>query len=173
MHIHTGQCGETLVGVVHSLGNFVTGASGGQVSETTLTGLILSTLLTDGFAINAHQNGIPSVYTSCGNMLTIITLQEQNSSGQTGQATLIGRGNDTVVTVEATTGISELNHIHFGQCGEATLGGVDKGLTNTNGGSVTTIVNATLGSLRDGNHAINLHQKGSPSVYTSCGNIPR
>ena len=173
VHIHTGQCGATLGGVVHPLGNFVTDASGNQVSGTTLTALILSTLLTDGFAINAHQKGVPSVYTACGNMLTIITLEEQNSSGQTGKATLIGRGNDTEVTVEATAGISELNHIHLGQCGEATLGGVDKGLTNTNGGSVTTIVNATLGSLRDGNHAVNLHQKGSPGVYTSCGNIPR
>ncbi|MCZ6788596.1 MAG: hypothetical protein O7D33_01410 [Chloroflexi bacterium] len=173
VHIHSGQCGATLAGVVHPLDNFVTDASGSQVSEITLTGLILSTLLTDGFAINAHQKGVPSIYTACGNMLTIITLAEQNSSGQTGVATLIGRGNDTEVRVQATAGISELNHIHLGQCGEATLGGVDKGLTNTNGGSVTTIVNATLGSLRDGNHAINLHQKGSPGVYTSCGNIPR
>ena len=173
VHIHTGQCGATLAGVVHSLGNFATDASGRQVSETSITGLILSTLLTDGFAINAHQKGIPSVYTACGNMLTIITLEEQNSSGQTGKATLIGHGDTTEVTVQATGGISELNHIHTGQCGEATLGGVDHGLTNTNGGSVTTIVNATLGSLRDGDHAINLHQKGSPGVYTSCGNIPR
>ena len=172
VHIHTGQCGATLAGVVHSLGNFVTDASGSQVSKTDITGLILSTLLTDGFAINAHQKGIPSVYTACGNMLTIITLGEQDSSGQTGQATLIGHGDTTEVIVQATGGISELNHIHFGQCG-TTLGGVDEGLTNTNGGSVTTIVNATLESLRDGDHAINLHKEGDPSVYTSCGNIPR
>ena len=79
VHIHTGQCGATLAGVVHPLGSFVTDASGSQVSETTITGLILNTLLTDGFAINAHQKGIPSVYTACGNMLTIITLAEQNS----------------------------------------------------------------------------------------------
>ena len=172
VHIHTGQCGATLAGVVHPLSNFVTDASGSQVSETTITGLILSTLLTDGFAINAHQKGVPSIYTACGNMLTIITLAEQNSSGQTGQATLIGHGDTTEVIVRATAGISELNHIHTGQCGP-TLSGVEHGLTRTNGGAVTTIVNATLGSLRDGNHAVNLHKAGDPSVYTSCGNIPR
>jgi hypothetical protein len=75
------------------------------------------------------------------------------------------------VVVEASAGISELNHIHLGQCGD-TLGGVDHGLTKTNGGATTTVVKASLAILQDGNHAINLHEKGNPGNYTSCGNIP-
>ncbi len=101
-----------------------------------------------------------------------VALDEMNSSGQTGTATLKSRGGDTTtVVVEVTGGISELNHIHTGQCGTDTLLGVAYGLTNTNGGATTTVVSASLASLQDGNHAINLHEMGNPGNYTSCGNI--
>ena len=100
-----------------------------------------------------------------------VTLEELNGSGQTGTATLTSRGDTVTVVVDATEGISELNHIHSGQCGD-TLGGVDYGLTNTNGGPTTTVINATMKDILDGDHAINLHQAGSPGVYTSCGNLP-
>ena len=101
-----------------------------------------------------------------------IDLEAMNNSGQTGTATLTSRGGDTTtVVVEATAGISEKNHIHTGQCGD-TLGGVDHGLTDTNGGATTTVVSASLSSLQDGDHAINLHEEGNPGNYTSCGNIP-
>ena len=99
-------------------------------------------------------------------------LMRINNSGQTGTATLRSAGGDTTtVIIDATAGISEANHIHLGQCG-ATLGEVDYGLTNTNGGPVTTIVAASLSSLQDGDHTINLHKKGDIGTYTSCGNIP-
>ena len=68
VHIHTGQCGDTLAGVAHSLSAFVTDASGSQVSETTLNDLVLDSLRNGDFAINAHLKGIPSVYTACGNI---------------------------------------------------------------------------------------------------------
>lgn len=101
-----------------------------------------------------------------------VTLEEMNSSGQTGTATLTSRGDTVTVVVQATGGISELNHIHSGQCGD-TLGGVAYALTNTNGGTVTTVINATMKDILDGDHAINLHQAGNPGFYTSCGNLPR
>ena len=100
-----------------------------------------------------------------------ITLEEMNSSGQTGTATLTSRGGTVTVVVQATGGISELNHIHSGQCGD-TLSGVDYALTNTNGGAVTTVINATMKDILDGAHAISLDQAGNPGVSTSCGNIP-
>lgn len=100
-----------------------------------------------------------------------IDLEEMNDSGQTGTATLTSRGDTTTLVVDATGGISELNHIHLGQCGD-TLGGVDIGLNNTNSEPVTTVVKVSMKSLLDGNHAINLHEKGNPGNYTSCGNIP-
>ena len=100
-----------------------------------------------------------------------VTLAELNGSGQTGTATLTSRGDTVTVVVDATAGISELNHIHSGQCGD-TLGGADYGLTKTNGGPTTTVVNATMKDILDGDHAINLHQAGNPGTYTSCGNLP-
>ena len=68
---------------------------------------------------------------------------------------------------------TELTHIHSGQCGD-TLGGVVFPLTSFVGGSgsSSTLVEATLDSLMDGNHAINLHEVGNPSIFTACGNIP-
>ena len=92
-------------------------------------------------------------------------------SGQTGTVTLTSRGDTVTVVVDATGGISEKNHIHSGQC--ESLGGVDYALTDTNGGPVTTVINATMKDILDGDHAINLHQAGNPGAYTSCGNLPR
>ncbi len=68
---------------------------------------------------------------------------------------------------------TELAHIHSGQCGDA-LSGVVFPLTSfvAGSGSSSTLVEATLDSLMDGDHAINLHKAGSPSIYTACGNIP-
>ena len=68
VHINTGQCGETLAGVANSLSNFVTDASGSQVSETTINDLVLDSLRNGDFAINAHLKGVPSIYTACGNI---------------------------------------------------------------------------------------------------------
>ncbi|MDP6065081.1 MAG: plastocyanin/azurin family copper-binding protein [SAR202 cluster bacterium] len=64
VHIHVGQCGETLADVAHVLANFV-GGSGASVTTVDVT---LDSLLTGGFAVNAHQSGNPGVYTACGNI---------------------------------------------------------------------------------------------------------
>ena len=104
-----------------------------------------------------------------------ITLDEQNSSGQSGTATLTEMDSMTLVVLSLSAGSSqsELVHIHTGQCG-ATLGGVAHGLTSFVGGSgaSTMTVDATLASLQDGDHAVNAHDASDASVYTACGNIP-
>ena len=64
VHIHTGQCGDTLGGVVHGLTSFA-GGSGGSM---TLVDVSLSSLRTGDFAVNSHQMGNPGTYTSCGNI---------------------------------------------------------------------------------------------------------
>ncbi len=125
------------------------------------------------FAINLHQIGDASVYTSCGNIpgeSITIALAELNDSGQTGSATLTAANGQTQVALSATVGISDLNHIHTGTCED--LGGVAHGLTDLADGTSVTTVDATLDSLRAGGFTINLHQIGDASVYTSCGNIP-
>ena len=104
-----------------------------------------------------------------------ITLDELNSSGQSGTATLTEIGNSTqvVLFLSAATSQTEKVHIHSGQCGD-TLGGVDFTLTSFvdgSGGSTTTVP-ATLASLQDGDHAINTHDASVVAIYTACGNIP-
>jgi len=122
-----------------------------------------------------HLVGLAQI-TECGLPASItFALEELSGSGQSGSATLTEQGSMTQVELSVSAGAlqTELTHIHSGQCG-ATLGGVVFSLTSFAGGSGTssTLVDATLDSLRDGNHAINLHQAGSPGIYTACGNIP-
>ena len=63
-HIHSGQCGETLGGVVFPLTSFV----GGSGLSTTVVGAPLYRLM-DGFhAINLHQRGNTNRFTACGNI---------------------------------------------------------------------------------------------------------
>ena len=140
-------------------------AAAGRRGELHLPSGVYTVIAEDGTGIRASALLIVE-------RVVEITLEEMNSSGQTGTATLTSRGGTVTVVVQATGGISELNHIHSGQCGD-TLGGVDYGLTNTNGGAVTTVINATMKDILDGDHAINLHQVGNPGFYTSCGNLPR
>ena len=176
VHIHSGQCGDTLGGVVHPLTSFVGGAGG----SVTTVDAAFSSLRSGDFAINSHKKGEPGVYTTCGNIPTTadsltIALNEQNDSGQSGWATLTAKGDQTEVVLNISGGTleTELVHIHSGQCGE-TLGGVVHPLTSFADGagvSVTT-VDAVLSSLRSGDFAINSHKKGEPGVYTTCGNIP-
>ena len=63
VHIHSGQCGADLGGVVHGLTDFTDGNS-----VTTLEGVSLKSLMTGSFAVNAHKAGDPKVYTACGNI---------------------------------------------------------------------------------------------------------
>ena len=176
VHIHTGQCGASLGGVVHRLTSFV-GGSGMSVTTVNAT---LNSLRTGGFAINTHQTGNAGTYTSCGNISmesdsVTLALNEMSDSGQSGWASLNAKGGQTEVVLSLAEGVvdTELVHIHAGQCG-ATLGGVVHSLTSFTGGfggSVTSMVGATLASLRTGGFAINSHKAGEPGVHTTCGNI--
>ena len=178
VHIHSGRCGvDTLGGVEYGLTSFVDGSG---FSVTTVD-VPLSGLRTGDFAVNSHKKGEPGVYTSCGNIpaeaeALTIALDEENKSGQSGWATLTARSGKTDVVLYITPGslATELVHIHSGQCGADTLGGVEHGLTSFVDGSgfSATTVDAPLSSLRTGDFAVNSHKKGESGVYTSCGNIP-
>ena len=167
-HIHSGSCTD-LGGVSYPLTNMADGMSVTTVDAT------LASLQSGDFAVNLHKLGDPGTYTSCGDIPTsakavTITLGELSGSRQTGVATLVSQGDMTEVTLLATAGISELNHIHSGSC--ADLGGVSYPLISMAGGMSVTTVDATLASLQTGDFAINLHKLGDPGTYTSCGNIP-
>ena len=105
-----------------------------------------------------------------------VTLLEIEGSGQSGSATLTPMEAQTEVVVEVTSGPAADDpqplHIHFGSCGP-NLGEVKFPLTDLTAGKSTTVVDASISSLTDGQHNINLH-KSYPDIrtYTSCGNIP-
>lgn len=106
--------------------------------------------------------------------IDLAAIDDSNISG-TAVLTPMGDQTEVTVTLEAT-GDAALDtprptHIHSGQCGE-TLGGVEYGLNDVTD-EATTTVDASLESLMDGNHAINVHLSADEiSTYVACGNIP-
>ena len=110
-----------------------------------------------------------------GDDITLIALNQDSASGQSGWAALTAKGDQTIVVLGLSSGAmqTELAHIHEGQCG-ATLGGIAHELSSfvDGSGSSTTILDVTLESLRTGGFAVNSHQAGNPGTYTSCGNVP-
>ncbi len=106
-----------------------------------------------------------------------IKLDELNKSGESGSAVLTDLGGgqtkvDVTITGEPAGG-SQPMHIHTGQCGP-TLGSVVYPLTNVVDGKSTTTIAASLDSVMDGNHAVNVHlSKDQIGTYVACGNIPK
>ena len=174
VHIHAGQCGDTLGGIAHELTSFV-GGFGGSVSTVNSS---LTSLLTTGFAINAHKAGEPGLSTACGNIpasaaSVTFDLDHLNDSDQTGTATLTPNGGSTIVTLSLTTGAleSELVNIQAGECGAG--GDIVHSLTSFVDGSgiSATTLNVSLASLRTGNLIVNVHDSGNPGINTACGAI--
>ena len=174
VHIHAGQCGDTLGGIAHELTSFV-GGFGGSVSTVNSS---LASLLTNGFAINAHKAGDPGVSTACGNIpasaaSVTFDLDNFNDSGQDGTATLTPNGGSTIVTLALPTGVleSELANIQAGECGA--VGDIVHSLTSFVDGSgiSATTLNVSLASLRTGNLIVNVYDSGDPDTNTACGSI--
>jgi hypothetical protein len=174
VHIHAGQCGDTLGAIAHELTSFV-GGFGGSVSTVNSS---LTSLLTSGFAINAHKAGDPGVSTACGNIpasaaSVTFDLDNFNDSGQDGTATLTPNGGSTIVTLALPTGVleSELANIQAGECGA--VGDIVHSLTSFVDGSgiSATTLNVSLASLRTGNFIVNVYDSGDPDTNTACGSI--
>lgn len=170
-HIHTGNC-ASLGSVKYPL----TAIDGGK--SVTLVNATLASVRNGGTAINVHKSAAEvSVYIACGDIplapSLAIAINESNSSGQKGIATLTAMGNKTQVVVDvAAAGLNNQPiHIHTGSC--ATLGGVKYPLANVFTGRSTTIVDVPFSSLRDGKFAVNAHKSvAEVSAYTACGDIP-
>lgn len=105
-----------------------------------------------------------------------ITMGPGRDASQTGTATLTAQGNQTQVVINIQSGgagVQQPAHIHQGSC--PGVGAVAFPLTNVVDGTSTTMVNATLASLRTGSFSINVHRGTSQAdlaIYVSCGNIP-
>jgi len=105
-----------------------------------------------------------------------VTMGPGRDGSQTGTATLTDQGSQTQVVLNiqpGPAGVEQPVHIHSGSC--PGVGAVAFPLTNVVNGTSTTVVNATLDSLRTGGYSINAHQDGTQAglgVYVSCGAIP-
>lgn len=105
-----------------------------------------------------------------------INIHEQNSSGESGTATLTQEGADVKVVLAikgapATT--PQPAHIHDGTC--ADLKGVVYPLSNVvNGSSTTTVKGVTIDKLLGGKYAINVHESAANlGKYVACGEIAK
>ncbi len=106
----------------------------------------------------------------------VIKLNEQNNSGQSGQAVITQVGSSTVKVIVNLTGkpsgVPQPAHIHLGSCPNP--GAVKYPLTNVgNGASQTEIQGLTLQQLLGERPlAINVHKSTTEaSVYVACGDI--
>ena len=101
------------------------------------------------------------------------SLYEIGHSGSSGMATLTEVGEETRVEFSVNPGatMSGAAHIHNGSCGEG-LGDIVHDLTSVEDGMSMTMVAASLSSLQDGNHVINVHSASDATVHTVCGAVP-
>jgi hypothetical protein len=105
-----------------------------------------------------------------------IQLTPQNSSGESGTATLTEAGSKTKVTLDVKgqpKGTPQPVHVHKGTCDK-----LDEkptyGLTTLNNGKSETTIDASLSSLQSGEFAINGHKSAQDvKTYVFCGNIPK
>jgi Cu/Zn superoxide dismutase len=104
-----------------------------------------------------------------------VQLTPQNSSGETGTATLTPEGNKTKVAVAingAPAGVAQPLHVHKGTCTQ-----LDPkpayGLTTLSNGKSETTIDVPLNTLQTSAFAINGHKSAQDAkTYVFCGNIP-
>lgn len=104
----------------------------------------------------------------------IVELAEQNSSGESGTATLTATGASTRVVLELKnpTTDSQPAHIHRGTCENLDSDPL-YGLLNVMEGRSETVVKVPLSELTTGGLALNVHQSNAKlNEYVACGNLP-
>ena len=103
----------------------------------------------------------------------LVTMNEQNGSGESGGATLSEVNGQLVVTLDLANGPStpQPAHIHKGTC--ANLDPVPLyPLNNVVNGKSETTLSITLADLMNGEYAINVHKSAAEAkVYVSCGDL--
>src|SRR3954447_19534982 len=103
----------------------------------------------------------------------LVTMNEQNGSGESGGATLSEVNGQLVVTLDLANGPStpQPAHIHRGTC--ANLDPVPLyPLNNVVNGRSETTLSITLADVMNGEYAINVHKSATEAkVYVSCGDL--
>lgn len=104
----------------------------------------------------------------------VITLSEQNASGEVGTATLTESDGKTMVKIEmkgSPMDTPQPAHIHIGSCPD--VGAVAYPLTNLVNGMSETTLDVTLSELAAKQPlGINVHKSAAEAkVYTACGDL--
>ncbi len=131
-----------------------------------ITRTIASTIAGVGLLV-----GLVSAVPAADSVMT--TLSPQNSSGESGTATLTKEGDKTKVVLSVTGGPSDPQpvHIHKGTCAKLDPKPTYP-LSPVVNGKSETVVNASLDDLQKGGFAINGHKSAKEvSTYVFCGEI--
>jgi len=105
----------------------------------------------------------------------MVQLTPQNTSGESGTATLTSEGDKTKVVVAingAPAGVAQPLHVHKGTCSQ-----LDPkpayGLTTLSNGKSETTIDVPLNTLQTSAFSINGHKSAQDATtYVFCGNIP-
>lgn len=119
---------------------------------------------------------IPAPATPAPTPLASVTavLKALGDSGQSGEATLTSRGDQTEVVIAIKAGlpgVAQPAHIHDKDC--TTPGAVKFPLTSVVDGKSTTTVNTSLKALQAGQFAIRVHKSPQEAaIYVACAEVP-
>ena len=105
-----------------------------------------------------------------------INMGAMNGSKQDGSASIVDQGNHAVVVTVKTfnepKGASEPSHIHQGTCKNLNPAPWKPLHNVVNGVSVTTISGLSVGDIKKGKYAINVHKSATDiKTYVSCGDL--
>ena len=141
-------------------------ACGGEEEEPAVSG--------EATPIEQEEPAVSGEATPAEQEPVTVELEEQNDSGQSGEATLTPEGEQTRVAlqVENPPSVPQPVHIHDGTCEE--LDPTPKyPLENLTDGTSETVVDVPLSELQAGEFAINAHaSEADPGTYVSCGAVP-
>lgn len=104
-----------------------------------------------------------------------INMAAEGGSRQNGTAAVTDLGNNRVMVKVAVfnepKGASEAAHIHAGACPKVNPAPWKPLKNVVNGTSVTTLSGVSVGMIKKGKYAINVHDAKNPKHYVSCGNL--
>lgn len=135
--------------------------------------------LTNSFAAEEATNSLLSAASAqltsdIPGVRKTVALYDQNGSGETGKAVLLGTKNQTKVTITVSnepTGARQPAHIHGGSCPKP--GAVLYPLNDVVTGTSTTVLNIKLSDLsKMAPLTVNVHKSAAQTnIYVSCGNL--
>jgi len=103
----------------------------------------------------------------------LVQLQEQNFSGEAGDATLTAQGHQTRVVIQMASYAANAQpaHIHEGTCAHLSFQPAFP-LNDVKAGRSTTVVDVSLQTLLNGKYAVNIHRSAEKmKVYVACADI--